>query len=342
MGLSMTDPTSYLFREYGVKLNETKFLRNFILRAEHEKDFIVGFKNTDIFYCLYSQCSTDRQESFIYADFYIDIDCKNASTDAEAFNKVREDAIKCVKYLINIVKINESSIRIYFSGNKGVHITVPPEAMGIEPCANLNVIYKMLADDIYNFSPNKLIDMQIYDTRRLFRIPGSKNSITGLHKTRISYEELKNMPMEEIISISRQNRIYQGGEERFDNYSAKNNMVMYRNRALLSQRSTYKEVSRALKSTPPCIEWLLNNQVQEGQRNNTSIAIASFFKQSGYNIEEAEGMLIEWAMQHCDPALNEREIKTTLNQAFKGNYQYGCNKLRLLAECDAKNCELKG
>jgi hypothetical protein len=338
----MTDPGTYLFREYGVKINESKFIRNFILRTEHEKDFVLGFKNTDIFYCLYAQCSTDRQESFIYGEFYIDIDCKDASTNAESFRKVREDAIKCVKYLINIVKVNEASIQIYFSGNKGIHITVPPEAMGVEPCANLNVIYKMLADDIYEFTPHKLVDMQIYDARRLFRIPNSKNGSTGLHKIRISYEELKELSMEEIISISKRNRIYKGVEENADNYSARNNMVMYRNRALLSQRNTYREVTKTLTSTPPCIKWLLENQVKEGQRNNTSIAIASFFKQSGYNIEEAESMMMGWGMDHCDPPLSEREIKTTLNQAYIRNYKYGCNKLRLLAECDAKNCELKG
>jgi hypothetical protein len=240
-----------------------------------------------------------------------------------------------------ILYIPEEHINIYFSGNKGIHITISPSVFGILPSPNLNQAYKLMAEDINNKTKNKLIDMQIYDARRLFRLPNSINGKTSLYKVRISERELAECSLIELRKISESNRIFLERTDGKTIATAKACFTMYQNKALMAEHKTYKESDIVLTTTPPCIDYLMKNSVKEGQRNNTAIAIASFFKQRGYNIDEATTLFHQWVDQHCDPPLTSSEINVLLRQAYNNEYKYGCNKLKMLAECNARKCELR-
>jgi hypothetical protein len=47
-----------------------------------------------------------------------------------------------------------------------------------------------------------------------------------------------------------------------------------------------------------------------------------------------------WNESQCSEPLPNREIETTVRQAYRGEYKYGCSGIRTLSTCDKKKCPL--
>lgn len=91
---------------------------------------------------------------------------------------------------------------------------------------------------------------------------------------------------------------------------------------------------------PSCIVELLKG-VQEGQRNETCIRLASYFLNlRGVKRDRALAILKEWNEKN-HPPLAEEEIAKTLKSAQKNQYVYGCNDSIFKGYCkDKGNCSL--
>lgn len=136
---------------------------------------------------------------------WLDID-----TDEEDDSNVKNNILSILKrtksILTNIMltyELDEQSIRIYFSGNKGFHVGIPVICFGAENFLSeaLPTIFKIMAKDITENS--KLVDFKIFNTTRLLRAPNSKHEKSGLYKVLVSMDTIQNLDAEKILANAR-------------------------------------------------------------------------------------------------------------------------------------------
>ena len=323
-------------------LNSSGYFVRKIYKSPDDTDVIrKQFNNRDIYCTPYAYDDLNQAEALKIADFYLDFD-KKLETN-EDFNFVREDALKALMYLQAIFQVPKETVRIYFSGNKGIHLIVPKVVMSIEPHQNLNRIFKAIAEEIFNYLPNETLDKQIYDNKRLFRLVNSVNVKSGRYKIPLSYIELKLSSYEEIINMANKQRFVEFAKPVVTAKAVlfyKKYVNEWEQKIAKSKQRTEIDPSKFKKLTvlPPCVDNILKNDVMEGQRNNTAIALANFLQQQRYADDEVESMIFEWGRSKCDPPMSEEELTTVIGSASKHQYKFGCSTLKMISICDKGSC----
>lgn len=274
--------------------------------------------------------------TLLYGGLYLDFD------DEEDFEKVRQDAITSLSYFKIVYKIPEDNINIYFSGKKGLHILIPPEVMGIEPNNQLNLIFKYIANSIKTYTPNKTIDLKIYDNKRLFRIPNTIHESTGLYKIPITSDELRNLSKDAIVNLAhnprsiKHKKIIEANKIANTQYlKAIQEFIKYSAEANKDFRS-----NKTISFIPPCIQSLLDNGAEIGQRNMSIAILASFFKRYGKSFNEACDIISDWNSKNASPT-GETELKRTVRSMYNSDKSYGCSSISLYTDCDCSNCKIK-
>jgi DNA primase large subunit len=301
--------------------------------------------NKGIYTSAYIYDGEDPYTAKILGDFYLDFDKDLSGEDHESvFNQIRADAVSAIRYMTNVLDIKSQYINVFFSGGKGVHITVPYQALGVQPSENLHRIYKLMAEDISKFAKNGSIDLKIYDKRRLFRLVNSRHNKTNLYKIPLTIEELITMPLEDIRELAKDPRVIDRPKTINTSprtLTAFNGFVKKFKEELAKKQAMNDRISsEPLKITPPCVKELLENPVQKGQRNNTAAALLSFFKQQGISQEEATSRISSWNISYCSPPIEAKEIETTVNSIYNREYTFGCSSMKTLATCNQDKCEL--
>jgi hypothetical protein len=286
--------------------------------------------------------STEQKDANLIGDFYLDLDTDLHGDDPEsAFNLIRDDALNVVAYMRFVFGIPEEYINIYFSGNKGLHITVPYTVFGVGPHKNLNSIYREMAQEIRSKTKHQTIDLKIYDKVRLFRMVNSKHQKSGLYKVRLTLEEVRTYTLDDIRLLARMPR----EDSRIEVKSVTKACGQFKS---YEKKLDTKIVKRAAKElnlkpldfTPPCIDYILNNRVIEGQRNSTVAVLASFFHQQSMTQDEARDRLEDWNYKQCTPPMDDEEVEITLNSVYNGGYSYGCSSAKILSVCDSNHCPI--
>lgn len=289
-----------------------------------------------VFCSAYRYTIADADKSTLYGDFYLDFD------DTDSFENVREDAIRTFSYLKVVYHIPEEYLRIYFSGNKGVHVIVPADILGIDPMPMLNGVFKHIAINMKTYSPHKTLDTKIYDNKRMFRIPNTRHEKSGLYKIPITSKELRTMPSDDIRNMAI--------VPRNGSYSEKpisvNNIARTQFQKDIQEFFTFDKESRKnqrFKSkynfTPPCIKAILENGAEEGQRNITIACLAGFYKNSGKSIDETIETIGEWNSKNVKPT-GSNELQKTVRSIFLGDKLFGCSTLKTITQCDEQHCPL--
>lgn len=303
------------------------------------KDFRTKNGEHGLFTTAYRYDSPVIREANMIGNLYIDFDVTDIDID---FYQIRTDAVRTISALKAIFGIEKDSIQIFFSGNKGIHFVIPAEVLGVQPHAELNMVFKKIAEDMNKLVKHQTIDTQIYDKVRLFRIPNSFHPKSGLYKVPITLEELQNSTLEDLKELAKKpraplpvkrtystqaNRIYQDYIKEWDNEKARIN-------ARKNKAGTAK-----LSFMPPCIQHILSEGALEGKRNNTAAVVASYFMQRGVKEAEALERVLEWNDEYCVPRLPTREIEKTVASIFRAEHRYGCRALRELSICSS-SCKL--
>lgn len=327
------------------------FSRKYYIRkdegfADKVKDFIRKRNGEDVYYCIYEYENNDIEKCNIIAPMYFDIDA-DIKTE-ENYQKVKKDVLKIILYFQSYFKINAENIEIYFSGHKGFHILIDSVIFGISPCSNLNIIYKEWVKYISYILNIDSIDLKIYDRKRLFRIPNTINKKTGLYKIPIQLNELYRLTFKEIIELSKKQRPVNKKKQSFNKQAAqyfftKTKELFRKQKELQDNRLTriHNKVFREEGKILPCIELLLKADCPKGERNNTTILLASAIFQAGKTMEETLHIVEKWNDENTDP-LSRKEIEITVRSAysmFQNNKGYGCTRIKELGLCD-KNCNI--
>lgn len=331
--------------EMGVRLPSGAFIRNIFKHVSEIPVVRKRYKNKGVYVSAYRYTNAeDKANALLYGDVYIDLDIvelKDEDKAAEAFDKIREDAIKTISYFSAIFGIDEDMIKIYYSGQKGMHIMIPSRTMALKPMNELHHIFRLIALDIHNLSKNKTVDTGIYDNARLFSLPGVKHPDTGRYKTPLTYKELRTLPFEDVIKLSQQRRKVKykkpyyipRAEVTFRSY-----IDRYEREQREKSKKDRKGFEKKLNFCPPCIDSLLTRPCVSGARNNTAAALASYFKQRGYSKAKGWKLLQDWNSKYAN--LGARELETTFESIYSGSYTYGCSTLEQLGDCQRDKCKI--
>lgn len=284
----------------------------------------------------------NAKESLKYGDFYLDFD--HPLEKEEDFDKIKDDVSMALKYMKVIMSIDLDQINIYYSGHKGIHITIDPRVLGVRPHIALNQIYKEVAREINQYCKHNTLDLRVYDDKRMFRMVNSLNLKGQLYKIPLTYEEFKNLSLREIRRLATQPR------------EIKKPLVVFSSQAnrvfeeiakkwteKIQKRNVYAEKIKKLKKPPACIQAMLNKVFHEtvDERNNSGTALTSFFMQQGYSYEETLSQMMKWSQENCVPPLEQREIETIVQSVYTGQYRYGCETFhKLSGVCERDTCPL--
>lgn len=323
---------------YGYELNgEHLFKRNEYIPYKTLPIFVNKRRSYSSFCTAYRYNITDIEHAELYGDLYFDFD------DINDFEKVRVDALRTLSYLKIVFQIPSENVLIYYSGNKGIHLIVPAEILDIEPHNRLNGIYKTIANYVKDFTPNKTLDTQIYDNKRLFRIPNTINEKSKLYKIAITVDELRNLSEDEIKDMAKSKRNININHSYVSNITAKKQYLYFMDRYYEEEAQQQGNGSKRFRSTlnfvPPCIKNLLDNGAQEGSRNVSIACLSGFYKNFGKTLDETIALITEWNDNNVKPT-GQSELTKTIKSIFNSNKQYGCSTLKTVSLCDPKNCRL--
>ena len=321
---------------YWLDKSKHKFRRNMIMPDFCCTKILKDMRNNKgIFKTTYRYNIANQDEAELYGDFYLDFD----STD---FELVRADALKALSYLKIVFNLDiDSNCLIFFSGNKGAHITVPAEIIGIEPMNNLNEIYKVIAETLYDYIDNKTLDLRIYDKKRMFRIPNSIHEVTGLRKIRLTLSELRSIPYEDIKIMATEPRDIPKLNRTYNN-RANNTFKTFIVKAE-EKLSSFTNIrsNGTLKYEPPCIKEILQEGAIDGQRNNTVAIVASYYKATGKDMEETVKIMNEWNTEKTAKPVSNFELMRTIRSIYSSEMQFGCSAIKNLNLCSKEYCKFK-
>lgn len=291
--------------------------------------------NTAIFKTAYTYNIKDQDKAFLYGDMYFDF-------DDESLALTKEDVIKAIEYLEKVFFVPKSYVNIYFSGNKGFHLLVGAEVLGVVPSKTLNLTYKAIARQIRNYTKNNTIDMRVYDKKRLFRIENSIHEKTGLYKVQISYEELLNLDSVSMTKIASSSRRYPNKEIKY--IEEANKMYKFYEEEAIKENNNLQNIksSGTMNYRPPCIEDILKNGSDSGKRNNTLAVLVSFYKATGCDLLIAVKKCHEWNESVNSNPLSKHEIERTAKSIYSSNSKgFGCLAIKDLHLCSDRKCKFK-
>lgn len=322
---------------------EKHFGRNIMITEDEIDDVRHRFNNTDVYVTAYMYDKKEDKDRLLYGPLYIDMDT-NINSEMD-YNRIKRD-LSHVATALNIhYKVPFEQMRIYFSGHKGFHITVAPELFGVKPCKDLNEYYRFIATDLKSLTMFRTVDTQIYDNKRLFRLPNSINSKTGLYKVPVTLEFVKSSTYKDMIAYASENIEMDYPETKYKVEAA----IKYHNaieRFLAETKKQERRNAVAFRKgmIPPCIQEMMDRGANEGHRNNTAVVLASTLMQTGKTLDETIDIVNTWNDEKNVPKLPERELRKTIQSAFKilqSGRRFGCRSVKEAGYCDGVECKLK-
>lgn len=326
--------------EIGGVINDGFTRNKYCLKSELNKK-LEQFTG-DKYMTIYSYESENISTCNFVAPLYLDFDIDNLEKN---YDKLIRDLKIIIYRLKTELFLQEKDIEIYFSGAKGFHIIVDHKILGFEPSRTLNKELKSIALYYKASTFTKCIDTAIYDYRRLFRVPNTINTKTGLYKVPVTFNKLVAMSYEELLEYASQPRTLIKKPKQYNQKAHDAFYDLVEKLAERERRTVNTAIAREYvnnKKLLPCVEYLLQNGADEGQRNNSTIALANALFQIGHSKEEVIEILEVWNKEKNEVPISERELITTINSAYnniRNNVCYGCSAFRELGVC-VKNCPI--
>lgn len=304
------------------------------------------FNNTDVYATVYQYNQEDQNQSDIFGPLYIDLDM-DFKNNTE-YNKLKRDLALIVSHLSSQYGIPTKYIRFYFTGKKGFHLIIPPKVFGVTPDKNLNQYYKVIAKELNDNTINKIVDTKIYDKKRLLRLVNSINGKTGLYKVPITYSDIIKFTYEDMLEYASSPKTLE-----YEDVQAVEKAV---NRLKEIKSATIAALNKPRTNTtlptnvdfskvtfPKCIQEIYKNGCKEGNRNHTTIILASSFLQKGISLETTIDMVHKWNDEKNCPSLSYQEVETTVRSAYNqvvNGRRYGCTAIKDMGLCVGKECKI--
>ena len=111
------------------------------------------------------------------------------------------DARKLSAFLIERYRIDDDDLLMFYSGAKGFHVGASATLFDAGPSVEFHRTTKRLAEGIAE-RIGISIDRGVYDKVRAFRAPNSRHPKTGLHKRRLTFDELMGLSVDAIKRLA--------------------------------------------------------------------------------------------------------------------------------------------
>lgn len=326
--------------------NNKVFGRKIYTDAKNISSIRDRFNNTDVYATIFQYNDKDQNKSDLFGPLYIDLDM--TFNDNKGYEKLKGDLKRIVTYLNLQYNIPTKYIRFYFTGKKGYHLIIPAKVFGIKPNKELNTYYKLIAKELNDNTIYKIVDTKIYDKKRLLRLPNSINSKTGLYKVPISYDNINKFNYDDLIKYASSPKHIEAEEpqavEKAVNHIRNiKTSLEEQNKKRASMIAIPKNIDFSKITFPKCIQAIYKNGVVEGNRNNTTITLASAFLQKGIDYDTTLALINKWNLEKNSPSLEDNEILITVNSAYQqiqDGRRYGCSSIIDMGLCVGKECKL--
>jgi hypothetical protein len=319
LGRKMTDALthsiSYDYVELAALLANGKMVRGRHVRVSNPNAIVAWverFDRTDVFTSAGSFRAPNNNSACILP-LYFDIDCPN---DLPA---TRESALTLCQLLMDRACIPEESLDICFSGAKGFHVVVAPEVFRAFSSPYTLGLYRKLAEKASEVGV-RFLDYTAYSRKKLWRLSNTRHRRSGLFKTPLRYQELRDISMEGILRLAASLRpddtfarpqVCEAAAAWFQTA-----LAAYAGQQARAHRpATGKNFKRGWRM-PPCVKAIEAAILPDGVRHHTYFALARAFRRIGMHPDEIQerletldcrnpirdsdyiGRTIEWACAH--------------------------------------------
>ena len=227
--------------------------------------------------------------------------------DNNNLDEVKTEVIKFINYLNIRFEVDVSAIRIYFSGHKGFHITLPFQLLAYKLDASMDFWerYKLFAEELSKGF--KFVDRSIYGIRRLIRMANSINKKSELYKIPLSFNELNNLPIEKIKGLASAPRQVECLP--LDEIEVNEELNLMWEKAIIIRE---KKAESKRDNLLTCIRKGAN----EGNRHNSLIKIIGALKRKGLDKDFCFELTRLWNIKNSPP-LEDSEVRTQVEQSYK-------------------------
>ncbi len=120
--------------------------------------------------------------------------------DSDELQYAHKDAGALAAFLVERYTVEPGALLLFFSGSKGFHVGLPTALWSPSPSADFHRTARRFAERLAELA-SVTIDTGIYDRVRAFRCPNSRHPKTGLHKRRLTFDELLG-PLAVIVELA--------------------------------------------------------------------------------------------------------------------------------------------
>ncbi len=314
---------------------ELKFPEGFMLSNNQETISVSflqlreKFNINDKFQILYKLCSdltlnlymtvnyvvshaafTTSGKPFSIEKIYIDFDTDNPDR--------LDDVEKVVKEFTQHLETYNIEPYIHFSGKKGFAVMIWLPFPDYEVKKYRLYCKALLGQRFWNC---KYIDKSVLEPHRVTRLPYTKHADTGNVVMPLDPRDLKPIENFDIENIWNKAVIPSRIVEIVNEWHLQEKIEeALRFRELIERFR--KEIVKPSESKylPKIVQWLLDNGVHEGCRNNAGFIIACYLKAKGYDYQDVLDILLAWNLKN-KPPLPDKEIHYIVKSVFSHDYR---------------------
>ena len=121
--------------------------------------------------------------------------------DSDELHYAHQDAAALAVFLVERFAVDPGELLTFFSGSKGFHVGLPTSLWAPGPSADFHRTARRFAERVAELAA-VTIDTGVYDRVRAFRAPNSRHPKTGLHKRRLTLDELAG-PLDTIVELAK-------------------------------------------------------------------------------------------------------------------------------------------
>jgi Primase C terminal 1 (PriCT-1) len=220
--------------------------------------------------------------------------------DADDPAQVLDDMRRCLQLLDVEYGCPPEVVRLWLSGGRGVHATIPPPVFGAkEGHVLLPIIYARMVETLFPKATAPTLDRGIYSRGkgRMWRLPNRRRSDTGGYKVPISAAELLYTPYRDLEPLTHRARhgVFWPAESDLEPCPG---LVQL-----------YKETVAELRDVPHADpQPQAGERILKGQRNVVLTSLAGAMQRHGASVETIEAALLAENQRRCEPPLGEAEV----------------------------------
>lgn len=263
--------------------------------------------------------------------------------------EARQSSIQLIERLVKL-GIDHRDVVITFSGNKGIGVEFDI-VEELSPREVKNVCFE-LAQDLKHF------DVKMYNASRILRLFNTKHQKTGLYKTPISFQQLKELSVDQIMNLAKTQPEFNPEEFRWNRISLPEGLVKRKSVKEVPEHnitpiSEYVDYSMKPKFLTNCRWSIQNGHFKEGDRSTALLCLASTYKNLGFDLEHVYRLLkgtaeLQSRIHNTERFSDEEVYNNIVMQVFGpswNNGQYTCrdkgNWLNLYCEALDYPCNHK-